>query len=57
MSNLEFSWHRKVLLEETHTSWEEARVALMGIPLDDTSSYRPGSRFAPEEIRKVFEIL
>jgi len=48
---------RKVLLERQNSSWPDARVALMGIPMDNTSSYRPGSRFAPEEIRKVFESL
>ncbi len=48
---------RKIALPGGKASLEEAKIALLGIPLDTTSSYRPGSRFAPEEIRKVFEVL
>ncbi len=32
---------------------ERARVVLFGCPFDGTSSYRPGSRFAPAAIRTV----
>jgi len=34
-------------------SYEEARVVFLGIPLDSTSSYRSGSRFAPSRIREA----
>lgn len=50
-------FQKKVTLLENMASWENARTVLFGIPLDSTSSYRPGSRFAPEEIRTVFESL
>jgi agmatinase len=32
---------------------EAAAVTLLGCPLDATSSFRPGTRFAPESIRKA----
>ena len=34
-------------------SYEEAEFALVGVPLDITSSYRPGSRLAPARIREA----
>ncbi|GAK58380.1 agmatinase [Candidatus Vecturithrix granuli] len=34
---------------------ETSRVALLGIPFDATSSFRPGSRFAPDHIRLYSE--
>ncbi len=34
---------------------ETTRVALLGIPFDATSSFRPGSRFAPDHIRLYSE--
>lgn len=36
---------------------ERARGILLGAPLDDTSSFRPGSRFAPAAIRVVSRSL
>jgi agmatinase len=36
---------------------EQARVVLFGCPFDGTSSYRPGSRFAPPAIRQVSDGL
>ncbi|MBE3590999.1 MAG: agmatinase [Firmicutes bacterium] len=33
--------------------WETARVALFGIPMDATTSYRPGARFGPARIREA----
>jgi agmatinase len=38
-------------------SWEGCRWVLVGIPLDDTASFRPGTRFAPARIREVSEGL
>lgn len=34
------------------TPYKPARTVLAGLPYDGTSSFRPGSRFAPESIRK-----
>lgn len=34
-------------------TWENSKVALVGIPLDVTTSFRPGTRFAPSRIRQV----
>lgn len=33
------------------SSYDEAKVVMVGLPFDGTCSYRPGSRFAPERIR------
>ncbi len=33
--------------------FSEAKFAVMGAPLDDTTSYRPGTRFAPNAIREA----
>lgn len=38
-------------------SWETSRVVLVGVPLDVTVTYRPGTRFAPARIRQVSEAL
>ncbi len=45
---------KKILLEGTCPSWEEAGTVMLGLPVESTSSYRPGSRFGPEAIRSVF---
>lgn len=37
--------------------YEEAKVALLGAPLDATTSFRPGTRFGPERVRQVSEGL
>lgn len=34
-------------------SYQEAKVVFWGLPFDGTSSFRPGSRFAPPEVRKI----
>ncbi len=31
--------------------YEEAKIVLVGVPFDGTTSYRPGTRFAPSQIR------
>jgi agmatinase len=36
---------------------EESRVLIAGAPLDATNSFHPGTRFAPEYIRRVSESL
>jgi agmatinase len=42
----------KNLILENSCSLEDAKFALVGVPFDSTSSYRPGSRFGPLWIRK-----
>lgn len=37
--------------------YRRAAVVLVGVPLDATTSYRPGARFAPAMIRQVSEAL
>ncbi|MFH1125531.1 MAG: agmatinase, partial [Candidatus Altiarchaeota archaeon] len=39
---------------ESNCSLKDAKVALMGVPFDSTSSYRVGSRNAPLEVRREF---
>jgi len=34
-------------------SYDECEICIVGLPYDGTSSYRPGSRFAPNAIRKA----
>lgn len=38
-------------------AYAEARIALLGAPLDVTTSFRPGTRFGPERVRQVSEGL
>lgn len=38
-------------------NYAASRMCLWGIPLDVTSSFRPGSRFAPQIIRSVSDVL
>lgn len=39
------------------TAWGEADVAVIGVPFDTGSSYRPGSRFGPAAIRDQSQLL
>lgn len=34
-------------------AYEEASVVLVGVPMDSTCSFRPGTRFGPQKIREV----
>jgi len=43
--------NKNMTLEST-CSLKDAKYVLLGVPFDSTSTYRPGSRFAPLEIRK-----
>ncbi|KAA0259564.1 agmatinase [Deferribacter autotrophicus] len=38
---------------ECNKNFDDSEIVIIGIPYDGTSSYRPGSRFAPDEIRKA----
>jgi agmatinase len=42
----------KNLILESNCEFKDAEFAILGVPFDSTSSYRPGSRFAPLQIRK-----
>lgn len=39
------------------TDWEAARLVIVGAPMDCTTSFRPGTRFAPGRVREVSEVL
>lgn len=39
------------------TDWEAARLAIVGAPMDCTTSFRPGTRFGPSRVREVSEGL
>lgn len=34
-----------------HTPYQDAKIVLVGVPFDGTTSFRPGTRFAPSAIR------
>ena len=36
-----------------HAPYDEAHFVIYGVPFDDTSSFRAGSRWAPDVMRKV----
>ena len=44
---------KTLLMKPTFACLEnvKSRVAVIGIPLDNTGTYRPGTRFAPQKIR------
>lgn len=42
------------LILESNCSLSDAKVALLGVPFDSTSTYRVGSRTAPLELRREF---
>jgi len=42
----------KNLILESNCAFKDAEFAILGVPFDSTSSYRPGSRFGPLQIRK-----
>jgi agmatinase len=42
---------------DSTTRFEESRCALFGAPFDSTSSYRRGSRFAPDAIRQASQYM
>lgn len=44
----------KNLVLESNCRFEDSDFVIVGYPFDSTSSYRPGSRFAPLEIRREF---
>ncbi|SMB99088.1 agmatinase [Thermanaeromonas toyohensis ToBE] len=38
-------------------NYVDSWICILGLPLDVTSTFRPGSRFAPQSIRSVSEVL
>jgi len=39
------------------TEWEKADLAVVGVPFDTATSYRPGARFGPAAIREQSQLL
>jgi len=52
-----FHFHRGPSFMCSERSFREARYIVFGVPFDATASYRPGSRFAPRELRLASEYL
>ncbi|WP_324715977.1 agmatinase [Carboxydochorda subterranea] len=50
-------WQRTTPFLEAHVSPATARTVIAGIPLDHTTSFRPGTREAPRRIRDVSDGL
>ncbi|MEM3506827.1 MAG: agmatinase [Candidatus Bathyarchaeia archaeon] len=53
LSNLEFYVSNPYIFSGFKKPIDEAKYIIVGIPLDKTSTYRPGSRFAPLYIREA----
>ena len=46
-------WLRQDRFLGFERTWQAARWVLMGVPMDFTASFQPGSRFAPQRIREA----
>lgn len=44
--------HKKI--PDALSSYEDSRYAIFGVPFDNTSSYRRGSRLAPDSVRQAY---
>jgi len=53
MSFLELYVRRTLAFAGSERRFEDADYIIVGVPFDNTSSYRPGSRFAPRAIREA----
>ena len=53
MSFLELYVRRTLVFAGSECRFEDADYVIVGVPFDNTSSYRPGSRFAPCAIREA----
>jgi len=53
MSNLELLVSQSNVFNGIHQSFDTAKYALLGVPLDVTSTYRTGARFGPTAIRQA----
>lgn len=52
------NWRERVLRRGSFlAAGSGGRMVLLGAPLDQTTSFRPGARFAPERIREVSDAL
>lgn len=38
---------------DANDSYEQSKYVILGVPYDRTTSFRPGTRFAPQTIRQV----
>lgn len=52
-----FSWldrfcHQGTFIGST-ADWETVRLVLLGVPMDSTTTFRPGTRFGPTRVREV----
>ncbi len=47
--------HRKIA--DAHASYEDAKYVIFGVPFDQTSSFRRGSRLAPDSVRLAYDNL
>lgn len=54
---IEFLFRRGPLFMGSEKNFDEADYVAFGVPFDGTSSYRPGSRFAPLDLRLMSEYL
>jgi len=55
MKNLSFYAERNLLLlGREEIKYDDSKYVVVGVPFDSTSSYRAGSRFGPDSIRKIF---
>ncbi len=52
-SNLMFYFQPSLIFSGLTSDFKEAKYFIVGVPFDKTSSYRPGSRFAPLFIREA----
>ena len=57
MSDARLLWLNEVSQKFAGFNREESPFVILGLPMDITSSYRPGSRFAPQAIRSSAQTL
>ncbi|MBW1973423.1 MAG: agmatinase [Spirochaetes bacterium] len=53
--NINLEWTNRFI--EAESSYDEAKLIIIGAPFDGTSSFRSGSRFAPNRIREISWVL
>src|SRR5712691_7005734 len=53
MSHSQFYLSARPAFTGVSSSFEKSRFVFFGVPFDRTSTYKPGSRFAPSALRDV----
>lgn len=53
MTAVDLYTHRTTAFGGIESTFEDAEYVVLGVPFDATSTYRPGSRFAPAAIREA----